>query len=187
MRESRRREDEQVLPTDATTGGGWLSHYARTKKLEYFLSRVPEDARILEVGCGDGTAKRWAEARGWQVLGVDLRSPADIVGDVNEWRRLGLQQHSFDVILAFEVVEHGDLAEALRDLLKPGGLLMLTTPVPRMDWACKLMESAGILQRRTGEHTHLVDIRRYPGFRVVERRVRGLVSQWGILTPAEQP
>src|SRR3954452_11087520 len=170
--------------TTSTAGpGGWLSQYARRKKLEYFLGAVPRDAAILEVGCGNGTAKRWAEGHGYRVVGLDLRAPADIVGDVNEWRALGLAPHSFDVILAFEVIEHGDLAKALHDLIKPDGVLMLTTPVPRMDWACKLMESAGILQRRTGEHTHLVDIRRYPHFRVVERRIRGLVSQWGILAP----
>lgn len=163
---------------------GWLSRYARTKKLEFFFQGIPKDAAILDVGCADGWLKAWAQERGWwNIRGVDLTPPADVVGDICDWRQLGLEERSFDVIFAFEVVEHGDIAEALRALLKPGGKLMATTPVPSLDWACKAMEGLGLLQRRTGEHTHLVDLRDYPGFRVIERRTRGLVSQWGVLTP----
>ncbi|HEV7209803.1 MAG TPA: class I SAM-dependent methyltransferase [Mycobacteriales bacterium] len=171
----------------ATRAGShaWLSQYARHRKLDYFFRAIPRDAAILDVGCADGWVRSWAQARGWTgVVGIDLRAPADIVGDITRWRELGLTARSFDVIVAFEVVEHGDLAAALHDLLKPDGMLVVTTPVPRMDWACRLMESAGLLQRRTGEHTHLVDLRAYPGFQVKERKVKGIVSQWGVLTPA---
>jgi 2-polyprenyl-3-methyl-5-hydroxy-6-metoxy-1,4-benzoquinol methylase len=163
---------------------GWLSRYARKKKLEFFFQYVRKDAAILDVGCADGWLKEWARVRGWwNVTGVDLVPPADVVGDISKWRQLGLPDHSFDVIVAFEVVEHGDLAEALCALLKPDGQLMVTTPVPSLDWACKVMEGMGLLQRRTGEHTHLVDLRNYPRFRVVERRTKGLVAQWAILAP----
>lgn len=165
-------------------GVGWLSRYARGKKLDYFFAQISKDAAILDVGCADGWVERWARPRGWtNVTALDLQPPADIVGDVRRWRELGLRPHSFDAIIAFEVVEHGDLAAALHALLKPGGRLMATTPVPRMDWACKLMESVGVLQPRNGEHSHLVDLRRYPHFDTVERQVKGVVSQWGILAP----
>lgn len=164
---------------------GWLSAYARRRKLDFFFGELAKDAEVLDVGCADGWVREWVAARGWnRVLGIDLEPPADVVGDVNEWSALGLQPASFDAIVAFEVVEHGDFAASLRCLLKPDGLLLVTTPVPRMDWACQLMEAAGMLQRRTSEHSHLVDLRRYPGFRVVDRRVKGLVSQWAVLTPA---
>ena len=164
---------------------GWLSRYARGKKLAFFFDGLSQDASILDVGCGSGWLKRWSHARGWTgVMGIDLCPPADVVGDVVKWKDLGLEPHSFDVIVAFEVLEHGDLAPALFDLLKPDGLLMATTPVPYLDWLCKALEAAGILQRRVGPHTHLVDLRRYPGFTVIERQVKGLISQWGILAPA---
>jgi hypothetical protein len=126
--------------------------------------------------------ERWASDRGFnQVLGLDLIPPADIVGDIREWRSLGIAPHSFDAVVAFEVIEHGDIAGPLHDVLKPGGLLLATTPVPKMDWACNAMERMGLLQRRSSPHTNLTDLRLIPGFEVVERRVKGLVSQWGIL------
>ncbi len=175
---------EQDQRPAADTDGAWLSDYARRKKLEFFFRDVPKVAAILDVGCADGWVGRWLQARGWSdVTGADLEPPADVVGDINRWRELGLPAGSFDVVVAFEVVEHGDFAAALRDLLRPDGRLLVTTPVPRLDWACRLMESAGVLQRRTSPHSHLVDLRRYPGFRVVDRRVKGFVSQWGVLAP----
>lgn len=175
----------QRLDARSESSVGWLSRYARQKKLQFFFQGIPKDASILDVGCADGWVRRWADERGWtRLVGVDLRPPADIVGDVTRWRDLpGFAPHSFDAIVAFEVVEHGDLAQALHELLRPGGRLLATTPVPRMDWACKALESIGVLQRRTGEHSHLVDLRQYPNFDVVERRVKGLMSQWGILIP----
>lgn len=164
---------------------GWLSRYARRRKLEHFFARIPSDARVLDLGCAGGWVKEWAEEHGYQnVIGIDLEPPADIVGDVNAWSDLGLEGASFDYIVAFEVVEHGDLAESVRQLLKPGGELLATTPVPRLDWACRLLEWLGVLQKRTGPHSHLVDLRHYPGFNVVEWRVKGLLSQWAVLTPA---
>ncbi len=169
----------------SASGTAWLSAYARRRKLEFFFARLPRDAEVLDVGCADGWVGRWAREHGWtNVLGLDLNPPADVVGDVNRWDELGLRPASFDAVVAFEVVEHGDLAGALRSLLKPGGLLLVTTPVPHLDWACRLMEAVGMLQRRTSPHTHLVDLRDYPGFRVVHREVKGLVSQWAVLTPS---
>ena len=166
------------------TGTAWLSRYARRRKLEFFFAQIPADTRILDVGCADGWVRRWAEASGWHdILGIDLVGPADIVGDINEWRALGLEAASFDAVIAFEVVEHGDLAEALRALLKPTGRLYATTPVPRLDWACRALERVRVLQPRTSAHSHLVDLRRYPGFRAVDHRVKGVVSQWGVLAP----
>jgi hypothetical protein len=124
------------------------------------------------------------EPRGWRdVLGIDLCAPADIVGDVTRWPETGLQAHSFDVVIAFEVIEHADMAQALLDLLKPGGVLMATPSVPRLDRVCRALERVGALQPRTSEHSRLVDLRAYPHFDVVERHLRGVVAQWGVLRP----
>lgn len=163
---------------------GWLSRYAREKKLEFFFRGVPFDAAVLDVGCADGWVKGWAAERGWaDVTGIDLVGPADIVGDVNDWKNLGLRPRSFDIVVAFEVVEHCDMAEALHALLKPSGRLFVTSPVPHMDWACRALEQIGLLQPRTSDHTHLVDLRQYPRFSAIDHRVKGLVAQWAVLSP----
>jgi hypothetical protein len=87
------------------------------------------------------------------------------------------------VVIAFEVVEHGDFAAAIRALLKPTGRLMATTPVPRFDWVCRIGEAVGLFQKRTSPHSHLVDLRRYPGFDCETRVVRAGIAQWAVLRP----
>lgn len=164
---------------------GPLSGVARRGKVKHFLPMLPKSARILDIGCADNWFSRAAAAEGWHgVVGVDLCPGADIVGDIFKWRDLGLEPHSFDAIVAFEVVEHGDFSQPFHDLLKPDGLLMLTTPVPRLDPLLRVMESLRLLQQRTSPHTHLVDLRQFPRFAVVERRIKAAMSQWAVLRPA---
>lgn len=158
---------------------------ARRGKVRFFLDKLDPPARILDVGCADNWFKQAAARRGFDnVTGLDLYPPADVVGDVRQWRELGLDGHSFDAIMAFEVIEHGDFTGPFHDLLKPGGLLLATTPVPWLDPLCQVFESLHLLQRRTSAHTNLTDLRGLPRFETVERHVKAGVSQWGVLRPS---
>ena len=157
-----------------------LSDYARRKKIEYFFSDIPKDARILEVGSGEGWVGKYLKEHGWRnYLGIDIKPPADIVGDLRQWRSLGLQPESYDVIIAFEVIEHVDIYKEMYDLLRPGGMLLVTTPVPHMDWACKILERVGLNQRRTSPHDHLTYFKDIPLFEPVDTRIVKLIGQWG--------
>ena len=96
--------------------------------------------RLLDVGCSAGLFLNEARSAGFTVQGVEL-SPQS-----SEFARshFGLDVHtglldtapyeaeSFDVITLFDVIEHvpDPLAElkAIRKLLKPGGLLLQSTP-----------------------------------------------------------
>lgn len=159
-----------------------LSQYARQKKIEYFLNPIPRDAHVLEIGCGSGWVGEHLRSGGWRhYVGLDLVPPADYVGDVRDWRRLGLRAESFDVILAFEVVEHVDCFRECYELLKPGARLCLTTPLPRMDWAMWLLEQLGLNQKRSSPHDHLVDLRNVSCFPQKDIRIVAFLSQWGIL------
>jgi len=66
--------------------------------------------------------------------------------------------------------------------LKPGGVLLLTSPVPRMDWIMKLLEAAGLNQKRTSPHEHLIRFEEIPFFQQKELKIVGFLSQWGKLT-----
>lgn len=95
--------------------------------------------RLLDVGCGDGTAVRAAVERGWDASGIELSAPA-----VELCRRFGLDcsttdvfdrsldDERYDVIVMIELLEHvpepGRFLARAGQLLAPGGILYLTTP-----------------------------------------------------------
>jgi len=158
-----------------------LSDYARGRKLRYFRRWVPMNARILEIGCGEGWVGAALKRDGWNhYVGLNLVAPADIVGDIMKWRDLGLRESSFDAIIAFEVVEHVPCFQPAFDLLKPGGLLLLTSPVPYMDWLCLLLEKIGLNQRRTSPHVHLIYFRDVPLFEPMKIKIVAFMAQWGV-------
>lgn len=160
-----------------------LSEYARKKKIEYFLEKIPKHAKILEIGCKNGWVGNYFNHNGWNhYLGIDIMPPADIVGDVRDWKRLGLKEQSFDVIIAFELVEHVDCFKEIFELLKRGGKLMLTSPVPHMDWVMKLLELIGLNQKRTSPHNNLIYFKDVSYFHNKNIRIVSFLSQWGIFT-----
>ncbi len=160
-----------------------LSSIAQRRKIRYFLDPIASDARILEIGCGGGWVGRHLKARGrTRYVGLDMKPPADVVGDIRDWRRLGLEPASFDVVIAFEIVEHVDCWQACHDLLRPGGRMLVTTPVPRRDWILRILEALRLNQRRTSPHDHLVDIRDVACFDRKEVRIVAGLSQWAVLT-----
>jgi hypothetical protein len=165
-----------------------LRDLARRKRCEYFLPRIPKDAHILEIGCAARWLGDYLKSGGWRnYVGMDLVPPADIVGDIKEWSGLGLTPESFDVIIAFEVIEHVDLVQETFELLKPGGLLMLTSPVPRLDCVMWTLEMLGLNQKRTSPHSNLVYFPKLPLFELVEYQKVGGLLQFGTLRKPEAP
>jgi SAM-dependent methyltransferase len=93
--------------------------------------------KLLDFGCAAGYFLQLAQADGWRVAGVELsREIAQTTA-----RQLGvpvassvdeLPEGSFDAITLWDVLEHVPepvrLLCQLRDSLRPGGLLMLSTP-----------------------------------------------------------
>lgn len=159
-----------------------FSEIALHAKCRWFFAGLPKQTRILEIGSGEGRVRDWATARGWRnYTGLDLAPPADVIGDVGNWRQLGFIANSFDAVIAFEVVEHVPCYREVHELLEPGGLFFLTTPVPRADRVLALLERLGLNQRRTSPHEFLVDVQDIPFFEPVAiHRVLGL-SQWAKL------
>jgi len=102
----------------------------------------PARPRLLDYGCGTGFNLRML-ARYGEAFGADVGSPhAEEFRSVPEERFLaigaGLETHRgrFDLVTALDVLEHlGDDAAglaAIRELLAPGGQIVLT--VPAYDW-----------------------------------------------------
>jgi SAM-dependent methyltransferase len=122
---------------------------ARREILGSELGRLPlpKPARILEVGCGPGgnleLLKRFGEVRAIEPDAESRAYAAERSGVVVEG---GLLPHGlpdlggpFDLICAFDVVEHVDddagAVAALGALVKPGGFLVTTVPAYAWLWS----------------------------------------------------
>lgn len=95
--------------------------------------------RWLDVGCGAGALLRAARRHGWDVTGTEVSSPAAqalraegleiLLGDLRE---LDVGRGRFDVVSLVEVLEHvpdpDEQLAACRELLRPGGVVYVTTP-----------------------------------------------------------
>jgi SAM-dependent methyltransferase len=104
------------------------------------LSTATGPPRLLEIGCGFGFGLDVARrALGWEVQGYDPSPFAAAGGEalglpiVSGYFNSGLEEPGTrDVVLASEVLEHlsnpVDFLRSLRTALRPGGVLVLTTP-----------------------------------------------------------
>ncbi len=109
---------------------------------EFLLGRVGPGERVLDVGCGEGRFAAELQCAGVSVVGIDVaeqplararalypRLELRLVEAEGSW---DLEDASFDVVWAGEVIEHvADTAawlSELRRVLRSGGRLLLSTP-----------------------------------------------------------
>ncbi|MDD3803795.1 MAG: methyltransferase domain-containing protein [bacterium] len=148
-----------------------LSFISQKIKIRYFIREIPKNAMILEIGSGSMWLSKYMRNNGWSgYLGIDMIPPAEIVGDIKEWRRLGLKEESFDYIIAFEVLEHIDIIPEALALLKDKGKLLITTPYPKADKILEFFEKIKLNQRRTSAHTNLIflkNIKNFSNYRIL--------------------
>ena len=104
-----------------------------------FYLNAKQDAKLLEIGCGNGEMLQSMEARGWKVTGVDFDSKSvDVAKNKGLNIYLGTleEQHfsesSFDAIVMSHVIEHvPDPTALLKEcyrILRPNGKLISITP-----------------------------------------------------------
>jgi ubiquinone/menaquinone biosynthesis C-methylase UbiE len=111
------------------------------KRLLSLCRDLPEDARILDVGCGDGfhlnLLKKYG-GKNWTLKGVDVDKRAAqmaeksglkvYLGNVEE---LDLPENSYELAFMIQTIEHVEKPEkvlsAVRKILKPGGKLVVVT------------------------------------------------------------
>jgi 2-polyprenyl-3-methyl-5-hydroxy-6-metoxy-1,4-benzoquinol methylase len=111
----------------------------RLSQIEAVLPPEAEGRRILDVGCAAGFFLQKAQVRGWEVVGVEVA--ADMADSARQRLNIPIYstieqvkegEASFQAITLWEVIEHLPephvmLRQVFR-LLKPGGILALSTP-----------------------------------------------------------
>jgi SAM-dependent methyltransferase len=118
-----------------------IRRYLEARRLLSWCRGLPDDARILDVGCGDGFHLRLLRDFGkssWRLEGADL-SPAAVACarrarlEVHEGRveSLDLPHAAYDLVLLIQTIEHiespSQTLAAIRSLLRPGGRLVIVT------------------------------------------------------------
>jgi 2-polyprenyl-3-methyl-5-hydroxy-6-metoxy-1,4-benzoquinol methylase len=111
------------------------------RRLLTYCSGVGEDARILDVGCGDGFHLKLLREHarpGWKLEGLDLDRRAvelatqhglDVrLGSVEDGR---MGEDNYDVVYTLQTIEHVadpyEFMTAIHSILRPGGRLVVVT------------------------------------------------------------
>ncbi len=163
-----------------------LSEISRRNKFALLKKYLSAKSNVLEVGTGDGWFANNIRSLGHKLVTIDLEEPADIVGDIRDWKQLQLEKDSFDAIIALEVIEHVDCLNILRTLCKTNGLILLSSPHPRWDWVMKILENVHLTQKRTSAHCNLTYFSEIPLQRVVFKRPLG-IHQVALFRNIEKP
>lgn len=98
---------------------------------------LPAGARILDAPCGSGALAVALAERGFAAVGADLDTQAAAMlgpafSQVNLNESLPWKEQTFDAVFSTEGIEHLEnhfsFLRGICGILKPGGILLLTTP-----------------------------------------------------------
>jgi SAM-dependent methyltransferase len=133
-----------------------VDRFLRWWRIRKARRHIPLGARVLDVGCHDGTLFRTLSRRIVSGVGVDpmLRrsmnvGPYRFVDDV--FPGPPLDPVSFEAITFLAVLEHVDdgslapIRDACERLLVPGGVIIVTVPSPAVDGIVRLLQRAHLV------------------------------------------
>lgn len=106
------------------------------------LALPPDQRRLFELGCGNGSVAHELTRRGWEVTGVDPSAEGIVAANTaypeiklypgSAYDDLATSYGRFPVVLSLEVVEHvyfpRQYAATLFSMVKKGGGLIVSTP-----------------------------------------------------------
>lgn len=152
-----------TLPSDGSMQRRRTLIGRRLALLARLLNKPARDLRLLDVGCSSGTLLRIAGEAGFVVQGVEpSAAPAQTARDqgftvhTGFLQQVGLPKDGFDIVTLMEVIEHLqeplDLLTEISRILRPGGLLMISTG-----------NAGGLTLRATGATWEYLDMARHGG------------------------
>lgn len=162
---------------------GSLSQY---EKLYQLADEVPQGAKILDWGCGNGHFSAYLKHLGLSPISFSFDKPefidssSHIMGDFNKPVALPFEDNSFDYIFSIGVLEHvhetgGSQEESLKELqriLKPGGKFYAYHFPNKYSW----IEATANTLQSIGLHPHYTHTKKFD-----HRDVQKLFSSWKLL------
>ncbi len=116
------------------------------KRLDFIVKSIDglnkPDAKVLDIGCGNGNISLALGSLGYLVTGVDIDSTSiEKANNRNKFDNVKFEEidansfaiiDEFDAVVCSEVLEHLDkpieLSESIYRILKPGGVFIATVP-----------------------------------------------------------
>lgn len=111
------------------------------KRILTFLKTVRPSGKLLELGCGSGDFTRSAAEAGYEAFGLDFNPNSSLESGASndtftfihaDVEKTEFQPHHYDVVCAFDVLEHCDdlkgLLTKIHKSLNSDGILALTVP-----------------------------------------------------------
>ncbi|HEY0659082.1 MAG TPA: class I SAM-dependent methyltransferase, partial [Pyrinomonadaceae bacterium] len=111
------------------------------KRLLSWCADLPDNARIIDVGCGDGFHLKLLKEYGrksWTLEGIDVDRRAAEMAEktglkvhLGSVENIGLPENSYDLAFMIQTIEHlekpVEILSAVRKILKPDGRLVIVT------------------------------------------------------------
>jgi len=154
-----------------------FTYFTILKNIQNILSLIPKNSKILDFGCGSGTLSFYLSSCGYNLTGVDIspavikiakKSAKQMKSNVKLHTLKGFKRQmskKYDLILCIEVIEHvkndEQLLKEMRNCLKPGGYLYISTPSANAP-----LYKLGLLNKFDKEVGHL---RRYSTKNLIEK------------------
>jgi len=129
--------------------------------LPYIIKLIPQDAIILEAGCGMGPWVLYLTKLHYNIIGIDIAletishtkklfpNSSFIGGDITN---ICFKENSLDAVLSWGVVEHFESGpqralEEIRRVLKPHCRLFITVPCKNVIYHSPLLKFADLLRK----------------------------------------
>jgi 2-polyprenyl-3-methyl-5-hydroxy-6-metoxy-1,4-benzoquinol methylase len=144
---------------------GLLTGYLAKKR--YSAARPHLRGRVLDVACASGALAEWCDPDSYVGVDIDVRS-IELARERHPNHRFETElpfEETFDTIAVLALIEHltkpGEFLTDLLPMLRPDGLVVLTTPHPRLEWAHDVGAKVHLFSREAQEeHETLIDRRR---------------------------
>ena len=132
---------ERFIPQSNEDAEIYIEHYHRYLAVKSLV----KDKVVLDAACGAGYGSFILSSEAQKVIGIDISEEAieyarkqyqkdNLIYLVNSIEKIELEDHSVDVIVSFETIEHVDeelqhrFLKQIKRVLKKDGLLIMSTP-----------------------------------------------------------